>query len=60
MAAQTLTAPVAAAGGAIKTFIIANPITVAVVGGALVGTSAYWLMNKYFKTEEGEPAAAAA
>ena len=60
MAAETsiLAAP-AAAGGAIKTFIAANPVTVAIVGGALVGVGAYWLMNKYFNKSE-EPAAAAA
>ncbi len=60
MAVETsiLAAP-AAAGGAIKTFVASNPITVAIVGGALVGAGAYWLMNKYFnKSEESAVAAA--
>jgi len=45
MATETsvLAAP---SGGAIKTFVASHPITIAIVGGALVGVGAYWLMNK--------------
>jgi phosphotransferase system glucose/maltose/N-acetylglucosamine-specific IIC component len=43
--------------GTIKAFLVAHPIGVAVVGGALVGTGTYYLMNKFLKKKE-EPAAA--
>ena len=33
--------------GSIKPFLVAHPIGVAVVGGALVGEGAYYLMKKY-------------
>jgi F0F1-type ATP synthase assembly protein I len=44
-----------ASSGIIKTFIVAHPITVAVIGGVIVGTGTYWLMNKCLKKKE-EPA----
>jgi len=41
-----------AATGAIKTFVTAHPITVAIVGGLIVAGSALWVMNKYFNKSE--------
>jgi len=58
MATETaLTTQATTAGSAITTFVAAHPITVAIIGGVVVGASAYWLMGKYFKKEEA-PAAA--
>ena len=43
--------------GSLKPFLVAHPIGVAVVGGALVGVAVYYLMNKYSKkAEEPSPA----
>jgi hypothetical protein len=47
------------ATGAVKGFLLLHPVGVAVVGGALIGTGTYYLMNKFLKKKE-EPAAAAA
>ncbi len=41
----------------LKAFFLAHPVGVAVVGGALVGAGAYYLMNKLLKKKE-EPATA--
>jgi len=55
--AATTPSALATAGGAIKAFFLAHPVGVAVVGGALVGAGAYYLMNKFLKKKE-EPATA--
>jgi hypothetical protein len=54
-ASQTLTA----AAGSVKAFLLLHPVGIAVVGGAIIGTGTYYLMNKFLKKNE-EPAAAAA
>lgn len=43
--------------GAIKSFVVAHPIGVALVGGVLVGVGTYWVMKKFFNKKD-EPAAA--
>jgi predicted branched-subunit amino acid permease len=62
IASTTTTSPaLAGAAGSVKAFLLAHPIGVAVIGGALVGMGAYYLANKYSKKkEEGEEAATAA
>ncbi len=60
MAVESTALAAPAAASAIKTFVTVHPITVALIGGALVGVGAYWLMNKYFNKNAEEPAAAAA
>ncbi|MEN8220217.1 MAG: hypothetical protein ABFS56_28475 [Pseudomonadota bacterium] len=52
-ASQGLTATT----GTVKAFLLAHPVGIAVVGGALVGTGTYYLMGKLLKKKE-EPAAA--
>ena len=56
---EVVSTPETAAGlGTIKTFLIAHPVGVALVGGVLVGAATYWVMKKYFnKKEESAPAA---
>jgi hypothetical protein len=48
--------------GSIKPFLVAHPVGVAIIGGALVGVGTYWLAKKFSKpkAEEDEAAAAAA
>ncbi len=43
--------------GSVKPFLVAHPIGVAVVGGALVAVGAYYLAKKFSKKEE-EPSPA--
>jgi hypothetical protein len=44
--------------GTVKSFLVAHPVGVALVGGILVGAATYWVMKKYFnKKEESAPAA---
>jgi len=64
MATETALANTAPSGahsalglGTLKAFMVAHPVGVAVVGGALVGAGTYYLMNKFLKKKE-EPAAA--
>ena len=62
MATETVgaatTQPVlATAAGSAKAFILAHPVGVAIVGGALVGVGTYYLMNRFLKKKE-EPATA--
>ncbi|OQY55197.1 MAG: hypothetical protein DRR08_26555 [Candidatus Parabeggiatoa sp. nov. 2] len=48
--------------GSLKPFLIAHPVGVAIIGGALVGTGVYFLAKKFSKpkVEEEEAVAAAA
>jgi hypothetical protein len=48
--------------GSLKPFLVAHPVGVAIIGGALVGTGVYFLAKKFSKpkVEEEEVAAAAA
>ena len=53
----TSAAPHGLWAGSLKPFLVAHPIGVAVVGGALVGVGVYYLMKKYSKkAEEPSPA----
>ncbi|MEK8016309.1 MAG: hypothetical protein VSS75_005525 [Candidatus Parabeggiatoa sp.] len=47
-----------ATAGSLNAFLLAHPVGVAVVGGALVGAGTYYLMQKFLKKKEEEPAAA--
>ncbi len=48
---------VAASSGGVKGFIIAHPVGVAVIGGALIAVGTYYLMKKFLaKKEEPVPA----
>ncbi len=38
--------------GSAKVFLLAHPVGVAIVGGALIGTGTYLLMNKFLKKKE--------
>ena len=38
--------------GSLKAFMLAHPVGVAVVGGALVGAGSYYLMNKFLKKKD--------
>ncbi|MCK5719829.1 MAG: hypothetical protein KAH84_07755 [Thiomargarita sp.] len=38
--------------GTIKPFVVAHPIGMAVVGGALIGVGAYYLMKKFADKKE--------
>ncbi|MDM8557887.1 hypothetical protein [Candidatus Parabeggiatoa sp. HSG14] len=40
----------------VKPFLLAHPIGVALVGGALVGVGSYYLMKKFSKKPESEEA----
>lgn len=43
--------------GSLKPFLVAHPIGVAVIGGALIGVGTYYLMKKFSqKKEEPSPA----
>jgi len=49
--------------GSAKSFLLAHPIGVAIIGGILVGTGTYWAVKKFTQKNEVEPqeeAAAAA
>ena len=51
--AATTPSALATTAGSVKVFLLAHPVGVAVVGGALVGVGAYYLMKKFSpKTEE--------
>ncbi len=58
-ALNTATSTTTAVSSGIKAFVLAHPVGVAIVGGAIVGAGTYWLMNKFLKKNE-EPAPAAA
>ncbi|MCK5525011.1 MAG: hypothetical protein KAI83_17930 [Thiomargarita sp.] len=58
-ALNTVTNTTTAISSGIKAFVLAHPVGIAIVGGAVVGAGTYWLMNKYLKKNE-EPAPAAA
>ncbi len=45
----------AAGLGTVKSFLVAHPVGVALVGGILVGAATYWVMKKFFDTKD-EPA----
>ena len=46
--------------GTLKSVLLAHPISIAVVGGALMGTGSYFLAKKFFNkdSETATPAAA--
>lgn len=54
----TATNPILATAGSVKVFLLAHPVGVALVGGALVGAGSYYLMKKFLNKKEEEPAAA--
>ncbi len=43
-----------AALGSSNSFLLAHPVGVAIVGGALVGAGTYFLMKKFLKKKEEE------
>ena len=45
--------------GTVKSFLLAHPVGVALVGGAAVAGVTFWVMNKFFNKKD-EPAAVAA
>jgi asparagine N-glycosylation enzyme membrane subunit Stt3 len=42
--------------GSAKTFLIAHPIVIAIIGGALVGVATYYLVKKIAQPAEGAAA----
>jgi len=46
------------ATGSVKVFLLAHPVGVAIVGGAIVGAGTYYLMKKFLNKKEEEPATA--
>lgn len=55
--AATTQPALTATAGSVKAFLLAHPVGVAIVGGALVGVGAYYLMKRFSNKEE-KPAAA--
>lgn len=39
--------PTTAAGGGVKAFLLAHPVGVAIVGGALIGWGVYYIAKKW-------------
>lgn len=59
-ATNSLTQQAVALTGSAKTFLLAHPIGVAIVGGILVGGGTYWVVKKFTQKKEEEPQEAAA
>jgi pantothenate kinase len=47
----------AALGTAAKAFVLAHPVGMSLVGGALLGAGAYWGIEKLLRKKEQAPAA---
>jgi len=61
IAATTSKTSLASMGTATKAFVLAHPVGVAIVGGALIGAGTYYLLKKYRgkdQAESGAPVAA--
>jgi phosphotransferase system glucose/maltose/N-acetylglucosamine-specific IIC component len=53
--ATTVSNPVSTYTG-VKTFLLAHPVGVAIIGGIIVGTGTYWLVKKFSeKKDEPQP-----
>ena len=55
---NTTRSALATGAGSVQTFILAHPVGVAVVGVALIGAGTYYLVKKFSKKKEEEPATA--
>jgi hypothetical protein len=55
----TTTNAISSLGTTTHAFIAAHPLGVAIVGGAIIGMGAYYLMNKFFKKAESPKEATA-
>ncbi len=54
---NTTGSQLASAGSATKAFLLAHPVSVAVVGGIILGAASYWFVSKYWKNKKEEAAA---
>jgi hypothetical protein len=57
---NALTSQATALAGSTKSFLLAHPIGVAIVGGIIVGTGTYYAVKYFTRKKEEEPQEAAA